>query len=444
MDLLNPLYEKLILPTADIATGQTISKFHNFLMKSQWWSLDKLQNFQLAKLKQLIHHSYNTVPYYRNLFDQINLSPTDISTLNDLQKIPLLTKETIQRQGFDKFVSNKFRLKKIIKKSSSGSTGQPLKYFTTKEAYSVNIAANLRGWYWMGFRLGDKFLKIDNSPRNTLKKIQDSITRNKCISFTHYNPKILDSILYKLQTYNPKIVRAYPSLLSLVISHAKEKNYNFKRVQAINTTGNVLHNDLREQIQNLFQCLIFDSYSCEGGANAFECETHECYHSAMEYAITEIVDRNFDNQNLGRAITTDLWNYAMPFIRYDSQDYIEIKNSMCSCGRNLLAINKIHGRDTDILISVSGKRVSPHTISIFFKSLEGVNQFKVVQNKVDEFHIFLKADTISLPKAKKSISQFWDDNFGKNSKILFEVVKDIPFTQSGKSRYIIRSKDIVL
>ena len=176
----------------------------------------------------------------------------------------------------------------------------------------------------------------------------------------------------------------------------------------------------------------------------FECETHECYHSTMEYAITEIIDQQGINQNYGRVVTTDLWNNATPFIRYDTQDIIELSDKKCPCGRAHMPIKKIIGRDVDLLISSEGAGVSPHQISVFFKSLSDVDQFQVIQDQLKSFTVYIVSQKTDLSKTDKQIKDFWSITFGKEANVDIKVVNDIPLTRSGKRRYVIRSKDVPL
>lgn len=122
--------------------------------------------------------------------------------------------------------------------------------------------------------------------------------------------------------------------------------------------------------ETAFSCKIFDSYGSEGNSIIFECPTHSCYHSTMEYGITEILDEN-DNKiekGSGRLISTDLWNFANPFIRYDTQDLVELYDKKCNCKRSLLPILRIIGRDNDVLEFNNVGRFIVHNFTGFFQN----------------------------------------------------------------------------
>jgi phenylacetate-CoA ligase len=443
MSLFNFFSENIILKIGDIITGQSVSEKLSFLMKSQWWDEEILQKYQEEKLRILIKHSVETVPYYRDLFDELKLKPKDIKTHIDLKKLPILTKANIKKEGIKRFTSTAISKSEIRNFSSSGSTGEPLFYFNTREAYSMILAANLRGWYWMGFRLGDKYIVLSQNPRsNPNKRLQDKMSNNL---YLPTNP-LIDSnfkfILSKIERYKPKIIRCYPDpLLFLAKFKQIHTEYSYSP-HFITTTGNVLHPETRKEIEETFGCKIFDSYSCEGNSNIFECPTHTCYHSTAEYGISEFLDGNGNNikNGVARLISTDLWNLAHPFIRYETQDLVEVSSEPCSCGRLLPRINRIIGRDNDILQTANGRKFIVHNFTGFFQLdhseiNRSVDLFQLIQKKNGHFLFRLVVNNNFKNTAKDFIQNYWTKEF--DAPVDIEIVKEIPLTKSGKRKFII-------
>ena len=447
MRIINKFSENFILPLSDIASGKSISKHLKFLQKSQWWSESNLAEYQNEKLRALIKHAYENVPYYTELFKKLNLTPADIYTTADLHKLPILTKKTI-RENFKngKIIAKNIPKNQMILGCSSGSTGEPLQYYITKDTESFLRACGIRGWFWIGYRLGDKYIKISQYDRPVLKRIQDLINRSKFVPAKQLTEEYFDNIVNEINKFHPKIIRSFPDQMLFLAKYIKKDNINIFSPTAITTTGSTLHKTTRYLIEKQFDCRIFDSYSCEGGANVSECETHNCYHSSMEYAITEIISNNeeVNEGEKGRLITTDLINYAVPFIRYDTQDYVTKSKERCSCGRNLLAIEKIDGRDSDILITPGGKYLIVHIFNIFFESIDSVDQFQVRQDKINKINILLKVNEKYTKEEEKKTYNYWEKYIGEDVKIKISVVNDIPLAKSGKRRFLIRNKDIKL
>jgi phenylacetate-CoA ligase len=396
----------------------------------------------MEKLKLLIQHAVFNVPFYQELFSRINLKAGKIQTLNDLQKIPIVTKATIQKEGIERFTSTGISKSNRILSSSSGSTGEPLFYYRTKDAYSMNLASSLRGWYWMGYRLGDKFIKLSQNQRdNSIKRLQDKISRNLYLATNPMIDSNFEFILRELERYKPKIIRCYPDPL-LFLARYKQNHPEFSyRPLFMTTTGNTLHSETRAEIEDAFGCKIFDSYNCEGNSTVFECPTHTGYHSAEEYGISEVVNENGSliKSGVGRLISTDLWNFAHPFIRYDTQDIVEISDDACACGRSHLRIIRIIGRDNDVLVAPNGRKFIVHNFTGFFQTdhpeiNRSIEQFQVIKkNSIVIFRLVVN-QRFSVSVANY-IQEFWGNEM--KTKVLVEIVEKISLTKSGKRRFII-------
>ncbi|HPG38221.1 MAG TPA: phenylacetate--CoA ligase family protein [bacterium] len=447
MSVYNTFSEKIILPTSDFLLGNSIAKNFKFLEESQWWSREEIDNWQNINLQKLIKHAYTNVPYYHNLFKKLKLMPDDILTKDDLYKLPILTKKDI-RVNFPEFiVAKNIPKSQLIFQSSSGSTGEPLQFYITKAAESFHKACAIRAWYWMGYRLGDKYVKISQNPRDSLiKRIQDRSNNCRYVFFQQHTHNNLKKIVEVILAFKPKILRGYPDPLFFLAQYLKKNNIFINSIFAINSTGNVLFENNRNLIEEQFNCKIYDSYSCEGGANVAQCENLASYHSAEEYAISEFIrNENDDNAVAGeRLIVTDLFNYAVPFIRYDSQDYIIRKNKICSCGRSLHNFEKINGRDSDILITPSGKYLIVHNFTGYFEWIESIEQFQVWQNQIDDIVIKIKVNKKFTDKEFKKVLNYWKNYIGNDVNVNLQIVDEIPLTASGKRRFLIRNDNLQL
>ena len=444
MSLRNYINENIILPLSDIALGQSVSKHLKFLNKSQWWSESELKEYQNEKLRALIKHAFKNVPYYTELFKKLKLTPADIKTTDDLYKLSILTKETI-RENFKngKIIAKNIPKKELMLRGSSGSTGEPLQYYITKDAYSFNIACGIRGWYWMGYRLGDKYIKLSQNPRDLFyKKLQDKINNCDYVLSQSLSKDDIKNIVLQIRKTNAKVIRGYPSTLYILSNFIKKHGISDIRLMAVNTTGEILFPYMRKAIEENFHCPVFDSYSGEGGAVAFECQTHEKYHLAAEYAFTKIIPNkklNMGNDK-GEIISTDFWNYAVPFIRYNSKDVAVMSSSDCSCKRGLPVIDKIEGRDVDILITPSGKNLIVHYFTGYFEWIKSVSQFQVIQEKNDKIVLKIVPNKLFSLKEKKKIYDDISTYIGNDVNFLIEIVDEIPVNpNNGKRRFVIRN-----
>ena len=455
MSLNNAFLEKVILPGTDLVLGQSLAKSLNFLTESQWWSRAKIEEYQNINLRKLIRHSYENVPYYNELFRSNKLSPDDIKTKSDLYKIPILTKDEVRKNFPDKIVANNLNEYKFSKNFSSGTTGLSLQYYITKNAYSLGRASGIRTWYWLGYRLGDKYIKIGTNSRSSkIKIIQDKINKSQFIFAEQLDDAHISAMIEKIDTFDPKVIRGYPFILYILAKYI-EKNggRHFNNLKALSTTANTLHPYARKQIENTFKVKVYDSYSCEGSAIFAQCETLANYHPAEEYGISEYIDDNFtrhSQENLKRHITTDLFNYATPLIRYDTQDYLALgENHKCKCGRNFTNISKILGRDGDILIMPNGKYMIVENFLLYFvlsrPTPDPISQFQIYQEKRNKIIMKLVVNEFFKEKDRKEINDYWTNHFQKeNVEFVLAIVDNIPVPQSGKQRITVRNPEIIL
>ena len=112
--------------------GKVFSQTYNFLQESQWWSRKELENYQMDQLNKLLIHAYNNVPYYQNLFNKQGLKLDDIQSLDDLKKIPFLTKDMVREESKDLIAKN-YDIKNLYISHTSGTTGKPLQWYISLE-----------------------------------------------------------------------------------------------------------------------------------------------------------------------------------------------------------------------------------------------------------------------------------------------------------------------
>jgi phenylacetate-CoA ligase len=443
----NLLHNYIITPFADSFTGWNVRNNLRFLDASQWWSEQQLNDFQNSKLQELISFAYDHTLFYRNLFDSISLNPRDIKNKNDLRKIPVVTKELI-RNNFPDALTNKSALKNLrySKTATSGSTGRQLIYNITNEAYGLIFTAGLRGWYWGGFKLGDTYIKISQNKRHSiLKKTQDLVNRG--LVYSHeYNDEGCKNFIDIFKKVKPEYLRSYPEPLIFLSNYIRKKDIELQLLKTIFTTGNILTTEARELIESTFQTHILDSMSCEGSALFFECPTHTCYHVSDEYAITEIIDDEGNEVKpgeTGRVVTTDLWNLATPFIRYETKDYVT-KGFKCTCGRGLSTVTKIFGRDNDILITPQGEYLIAQSFTTYYKYFDSIEQFQVYQHdKTNLIFRLVVNKTFSLDIQHKII-QDWKTKLKGTMVVSIEIVEEIPLRYTGKRQFLIRNPNILL
>lgn len=431
MSFANFISEKIMLPIDDLISGHCVAKSFRFLQCSSHWTQEQIEDYQNQKLKSLIRYTVENVPFYKEYFQIHGMTSDAIQSISELEKMPIVDKNLMRKEGINRFASEKFPSNKRILSHSSGSTGEPFAFYISKESDSVNTASKLLTWYYAGYRLGDKYMKIANANRKSfLKKTQDLLNNCIYIPFTSLNNESIVEILDKIEKNKPQIIRSYPAPL-YIISQFRNKHGGYSySPEHIMTTGATLSEAYRMEIEKAFGCDIIDSYSCEGNSNTYETTLHDGYNVESCYGITEIIDDDGKHitDGIGHVISTDLWNYAHPFIRYNTKDLVEVRS-----GR----IIRIMGRECEALVnSVDGTLFTVHNFSSFFlHDIDSVLEYQIVKCKNGAIMFRLVVNRKYDESVRDFIIRNWSDRLGKN--IVVEIVDEIPLLGNNKRLTIV-------
>ena len=434
----------------DFIRGTHIRKTYAFLRGSDFWDEDQLCSYRTEKLKKLVTHCYHNVPYYHKLFDSINLKPENIITLDDLRKIPTLSKQTVRDNSLDfipKNINNKSRLIRTAK--TGGTTGMPLVFY--KNVYTRDFTwGSYHRWYdWMNVSSSDRIAVLWGA-RTVLsekKSIRDFVLKkfsnNLTINSFNLNDETLPNVTKQLIDYKPVLLRGYLSAIFQVAQYFRKNNLSIPSLKAISSTTETLLPIYRNYIEETFGVKMFDQYGCgECNGIAYECDAHNGLHITEEHCIVEVLDENdkpcFDK--VGRIVITDLDNEAFPFIRYENGDSAIMSSSKCKCGRSSHILKELSGRTKDTIILKDGSEVHGVFFTDIFHELgydnfEYFTRFQIYQNKPGDYECRLESTSKTLDEVKINNIKEVLSRYGNNVKIVIKpkLENDI----SGKFRYII-------
>lgn len=447
----NLIARHILAPVLDFSRGTRTLKCLKELEESQWWSRDKILELQNQRLRQLVRHAYDNVPYYRRLFDERALKPKDIQRSQDLVKLPVLTKKLV-RNNSDNLLARGFPAKDLVPNCTGGSTGEPLVFYSTRDdQYNWGFAAGQRAYRWAGNEIGEKcaWLRWVRPYRSKMEKLRETAARFferiLLLNPIEMSVESLPLFIRKLEDFQPTILQGYPSAIYLLARFMEREGKPRLRPKAIITTSEQLYDYQRDLVSKVFQCETYSHYSSwEVHAIATECPEHSGYHIAAENVIVEIADDE-DRPVLaggeGRVLITNLHNYAMPFIRYDMGDVAVSSDKTCPCGRGLPLLAAINGRKCDIIFTRSGKSIPGMALPKEFLAPFGIEQFQIVQETYEKVVVKLvlgreypqeHADRLT----RQIISQY-RPIFGEDVDIAIEFVDQIPSTGAGKRRVVV-------
>lgn len=423
-------------------------EFRKTFAEIQWLSLQEIQEYQNRRLREIVSHAYQTVPYYRRIFRQRGLTPTDIRTSEDLLKLPLLTRAEIKGH-FRDLLSTAYRPWRLKFGHTSGTTGSPLKVAYDSTVIHSTYAALDRQYEWAGCRLsrgGDRIAVLRGNVIVPLTQRRPPFWRfnglhnQLLLSSFHLSPENLPLYLEQVERYEPVVFDGYPSTLYIFAKFLKNIGRTYP-VSAVISSSETLYDFQRQTIEESFQCRVFDYYAlAERTVFATECDRHEGHHLCMEYGISEILDERGDPLPTGRTGTlvgTSLHNFAMPLIRYVTNDRTALRGATCSCGRGLALMDDVATKSEDTLTLKDGRLVSPSVLTHPFKPMTNVEASQIIQKEPDLILIkivpragYTDTDTAHLIREMKV-------RLGEDVRVDVELVEQLQRTDSGKFRWVI-------
>lgn len=420
------------------------------LEKSQYWSLERLKELQLLKLRKLLTYAGTHVPYYRDVFRDLDFTPEAISSVEDLECIPLLNKQIIRQQE-ERLVSTSLTQNKLHFSETGGTTGIKMKFYRDNACLTVKEALRFRFERWAGWEIGDSMAlvwpaTVDYVGHHTLKaKLKNALYERQVVfPAAVLDQKSIEDFLARARKNKIIFIRAFSSPLYEIAQYMIDAGKRLP-VKGIVTTGEPLFPHQRSAIEKAFECAVLDSYRCrEIGPVAQQCREGGGMHINMESVVVEVVDRDKENGQQGNIVVTDLENYGMPLIRYSIDDLGELSEEGCRCGRSLQMLKTLSGRTLDSLVAPDGRRIMTGSLVLYLvdEAPGMVGQVQVVQDRID--HLFVRMTPNPPPTEEIRAYQLAKirDLFGASMQVDFEIVPEIPRSKSGKYQFALNQIDL--
>lgn len=414
------------------------------LNKTEYYNESQIKNYQNIKLQLLINHAYRNVPFYKELFDKNGIKPEDIKTVEDLKKIPILEKSDIQNNYYNLSANN---VPKVYNRTTTGSTGMPLKLLYDKKSKLIEIALMERFSAGIGKAIGSRQIilwgRVNNSRKVRFKQFVQKIFYNiETINVYKLDDKGYSDIAGELSKCPNIHLRGYTNSIYMLACKLSDSKTTVN-IDAVSVTAEKLHKFQRDLIEKHLTKNLYDQYGCgETNSLAFECNHHKGLHHAFEHSILEIAndDGSIANKE-GAALITNLDNFAMPLIRYRNGDIIKLSDQACTCGRSGLLIESIQGRLYDFIEGTNGVNVHSafldHVLddSGLFSKFK-VRELRIIQTRKNELVVQYVSDS-KIPL--KNFSFFENTIIEQLGKMNFLYVKKVSIsnTLTGKHRFVV-------
>lgn len=406
-----------------------------------------LEERQREKLRNILVHAYENTLYYKEIFDESGFNPYKVSDTFELRKIPLLTKEIV-RKRFDDLTAANIRKDQVSEANTGGSTGVPMTFLRDRESLYMRKGQELYFDRWMGYRIGEKVAVFVAASHfdGVVDRIKVKVRNATCERMLHFDPhditeEYMESFVPKYRQFAPSMIKCFPNSLRIFADFVGRKGVELPRVRSISCTGENLYAHQRKLFEKTFGGEVFEKVGTrESGVFACECKVHKGMHVFTEGVVLEILDKDgrpAEPGEIGQVVITDLFNKAMPLIRYKIGDMaVASDGRICDCGNPLPLIEKLLGRDRDIILDSYGNPKPGYLFTEVVLHMNLVAQFQVQQpNRHSLVVKIVKRDAQGIDIRK--IEQEFQNIVGPLVRIEFEFVKEIPRDPSGKYGYVI-------
>jgi len=414
------------------------------LLRSQWYSPERLLTIQRAKLSPLIAHAYKNVPYYGQLFDRCGIKPEDIKDVGDLSKLPITTKADFLTHPGGDMTARSVNLAKCTTMRTSGSQGMPIDVVFRREDKAWWALLALRGWFANGYRFGQKILILNDSRfaaqgKRWFERV--GIFRNNYAS-------IYDDAERQLEiatSVQPDMIRGIASDVYRLAEAIREQGLTSTIApKVVFTSAELMDNATRQFINETFGASLADFYgSIECGWIAWECPEHTGYHINNDCLIVEFIRDGLPVPagEPGEVVVTNLHSYAMPFIRYSVGDVGIPGDAACPCGRGLPLMQTVEGRTIDCITLPDGRSISPYRLTCTVEQVPGIKRYQILQTSPEKLVVNMIPNEHFTEQVEPHIKAELRQLLGEEMVVQTVLTQELPKDHTGKFRIVMTTGD---
>lgn len=398
------------------------------------------------RLKKLLETASKYSPFYRELFDSIGFDPRNSFSYESFAKLPILTKDII-RKNKNEILNSKIPRMLIQKKSTGGTSGQPLHFFIPRViGNKIEKAFILAIWKDFGFEKNMRVVSMRGNIVGNEKSPYFYDKKNNVLLLSSYllSQNNINVYCDLLNEFDPEFIHTYPSVALNFISLIENKNkLKLKSLKGVICASENLQIWQRDKIEKFFKVNCYAHYGCsEGAVLAKYLREYDAYEMIPYYSFVELVDKDGnpikEKNKEGFIVGTNLWNFVYPFIRYKVGDIAEYRRVEIN-GKERLLLANLFGREQEYLIDKNGRKIQLTGNYLINNNIAGIEQIQLEQNKPGEIIVkILKNGNFTSSDYRKIIEGF-DKRYG--DKITPKIIFTNNFVRSpnGKHKYLIQN-----
>ena len=406
--------------------------------------LDALQD---SLFVAMVRHAYENVPMYRQKYDAHGVDIESIKSVKDTVKLPILEKDDLINNFPNGALARGYSIDDVQTAITGGSSGKVVRVCYSPDTMTKRIMTAYRIWDMMmdGYKRHHRQTYVYTS-----KYPIDSVYGKAFPLNFIWTLDDIETSKQKLVTSEPHMLTLYPSKLrDLVQAMSPEEMAKVrKNLVAVCVKSEMSTQDERDVWAKKFGVPVLDEYGSEelAGTVAAQCRK-KGYHVWEDINVVEVVGSNnkpLPDGQLGEMVATNLYNWAMPIIRYRQGDLMALKpkDEKCECGRTFRMLEDFKGRANDIFKAKSGREFSPgYLLDVGYVHLikygDAMASWQLIQKDIENVEFRCTPTAKMTPKISGSIQSEVSKLLGGEFNVSVELVDDLILTPRGKRNQII-------
>lgn len=458
-DALLRLYHRLPAPAQNVAAtargwqlrawryGPETEGLAAEALERETWSAQRWSAWQEERLARVLHRAATRVPYYREQWSARRRAG-DRRSWERLDHWPVLAKDAV-RAWPEAFVADDCDVRRMYPEHTSGTTGQPLRLWWSRDtvrAWYALFEARWRRWYGVSRR--DRWAILGGQLVAPVRRqsppfwVWNGALRQLYLSSYHLAPALLPHYLQALVRYDVRYLWGYTSALVSLADGAAQAGVPLPRLAVVISNAEPLDAADRRLIGAALGCPVRETYGmAEVVTAASECE-HGALHLWPEVGVVEVRDGAGDGEPVadgvpGALVCTGLLNEDMPLVRYTVGDRGALAPpgvGACACGRGLPRLASVEGRADDVLFTRDGRRVG--RLDPVFKAELPISAAQIVQERLDRVRVrYVPAGHFGTPH-EEALRRRLRERLGDVAVVL-EPTDSLPRAANGKVRAVI-------
>ena len=357
---------------------------------TEWLPPDRIEEAQRGQLGILAAHCSQHSPAFARRLAAAGLAASDLAQPGGLARLPPLTRRGLQdRDGlFCDTVPEAHQPTGMTQ--TSGSTGEPTQVMRTGLNKLGHMAMTVRDHRWQR-RDARGRLAAMSAHRHEVKPLADwgeplALLYRTGAALALPATMAVGELQSRIADFAPQVLVTYPSVLNAMLDIIERRGRRFEGLAHLRCMSEMVHPELRERAQAVLGLHIEDAYTSEEfGFLALQCPDADGYHVMAETHIVEVVDdggKPCAPGEWGRVLVTDLHNFATPLIRYAIGDYA-MTGAPCACGRGLPRLERIMGRERNLVVTPDGARHWPLTGYSKFHGIAPIQHYQLIQHDLE-------------------------------------------------------------